>query len=356
MPLKVLITDSCSETCQTLRHIINAQTSMTVVGIAHNVRQARALIKQLNPDVVTLAIELEGMNGLDFLNKIMTLRPMPVVVISKLLNRNSLLIQQALKLGAMACVAIPKTTNATGSNLDSFALDVIKNLKQAHLQYHKKSQLRSITLELEQQLTERKSRPNPNATRYLIAIGASTGGTEAITALLKQLPEDCPGIVIAQHMPAGFTRSFAARLQSLCSIQVLEAKHEEVIESGHAYIAPGNSHLVVEMRAGCYYTILSNEDPVNLHKPSIDVLFESVSANIKTFGIGVLLTGMGKDGAAGLLKMKQAGALTFAQDEKSCVVYGMPREAMKLGAAIKQLSIPDIADSIASLTASKPTS
>ena len=355
MPLKVIITDSCHETCEVLNRIISSQANMTVAAIAHDAKQARALIKRIKPDVVTLAIELDGMNGLDFLDKIMTLRPMPVVIISKLIDRNPSIAQQALKLGAMSCLAKPHVHQSQGPNFEAFAISVIKQLKHAavHFKYEQQKSY-PLTNTIKSVAKSAVSPPNNkpslgDVTHHLIAIGASTGGTEAITLLLKGLPTDCPGIVIAQHMPPGFTHSFAARLQGLCAIKVQEAQHDQIIRSGHAYIAPGNTHLLVQKRAGVYYTILSEGQPVNLHKPSIDVLFESIAENIKTLGVGVILTGMGKDGAAGLLKMKQAGAKTFAQDEKSSVVYGMPREAKKIGAVLQELPIDEMAQAILSI-------
>ncbi|MGF1778988.1 protein-glutamate methylesterase/protein-glutamine glutaminase [Vibrio nomapromontoriensis] len=369
MPLKIIITDSCHETCEVLNKIISSQANMTVAAIAHDAKQARALIKRIDPDVITLAIELDGMSGLAFLDKIMTLRPMPVVIISKLIDSQPLIAQQALKLGAMSCIAKPSKQQSQKTNLDSFTLSVIKQIKQAAAQFER-CELVSSPPAVNTTKVNTTLMPPPNTTsnanhvnskppigdvtNHLIAIGASTGGTEAITEILKGLPPNCPGIVIAQHMPAGFTRSFAARLQGLCSIKVQEAQHDQVIRSGHAYIAPGNKHLLVQKRAGVYYTILSDGSPVNLHKPSIDVLFASIAENVKALSVGVILTGMGKDGAAGLLKMKETGAKTFAQDEKSSIVYGMPREAKKLGAVSRELPIDQIANAI--LTVTNPTS
>ncbi|PMH41407.1 hypothetical protein BCU68_15745 [Vibrio sp. 10N.286.49.B3] len=327
MQLKVLVTDSSLTVCESIEKVISSQSNMSVVGIAHSPFQARQMIKDLNPDVLTLSIEFSHMNGLDFLDKIMSLRPMPVVIISKLAQRGSLISQQALKIGATACVTKPKNMN-----IELIARDIIKSIRDASYVFE-----RNITVA--KQLSQVKK---VDLSHYLIAIGASTGGTEAITHLLTQMPVNCPGIVIAQHMPKGFTASFAERLQSLCAINVSEAKHDTPIQSGHAYIAPGGLHLQVQKRSGAYYTMLSDSDPVNLHKPSIDILFESVADNIKKLSIGIILTGMGKDGALGLLKMKQAGAKTLSQNEATSLVYGMPREAVKVGAVTHELALDDI--------------
>ncbi|MGL6260402.1 protein-glutamate methylesterase/protein-glutamine glutaminase [Vibrio sp. WXL210] len=350
MSLKVLIIDSCHQSCDFLQQIVASQPSMSVVGIAHDAQQARHLIKQLNPDVVTLAIELSGMNGLDFLSKIMALRPMPVVIVSKLVNNNPVLVDQALKIGATACVQKPNPSQLRDNSLDTYSLEVIKQLRQARLRFDSpratistKPAVKPLKRANTEQLANRDFSP------YLVAVGASTGGTEAITQLLTKLPKNCPGIVIAQHMPYRFTQSFAARLQSLCVIEVQEAKHDQVIKVGHAYIAPGDKHLVIHKRSGCYYTMLSDDEPVNLHKPSVDVLFDSVAENVKQLGLGIILTGMGKDGAKGLLRMKRAGAMTLAQDKDSCVVYGMPREAKKIGAVHKDMPISELVEAILEL-------
>lgn len=357
--LKVLITDSNNGTCQHLKSIISSQTNMTVVGVAHDAHQARALIKEIEPDVVTLAIELVGMNGLAFLGKIMTLRPMPVVVISHLFSNNPLLAKQAIKLGATSYIQKPNLSAVSSSEFDSFAREVIKKLREAEPLFQRAQQTTLTQSRSSLPRVALHQEPNLMSTgqvsHRLIAIGASTGGTEAITTLLRCLPENIPGIVIAQHMPSGFTSSFAARLQGLCTVQVQEARHDEVIKSGHVYIAPGGYHLKIQKRAGCFYTQLNDEEPVSLHRPSVDVLLESVAEQAEKRGIGIILTGMGKDGAQGLLKMKQAGAMTYAQDEQSSVVYGMPRAAKDLGAVSKELSLRAIGEELLKLTSYSDT-
>ena len=327
MTIKVLVTDSSMEICRMLSRIINQQSNMQVVGVANSPFEARALIKKLQPDVLTLSVEFPKMNGLDFLEKIMLLRPMPVVIISKLAGKNSVVYQQAKKRGAYACICKP--------NLNQFnrvSPEILKKIRSASLQVFEANPT-NVNRVLNNKLESDK---------YIIAIGASTGGTEAITTLLRDMPLDCPGIVITQHMPKGFTASFAVRLASLCAINVCEAKHNELIKPGNAYIAPGDVHLEVQKKSGLYYTFLSDAEPINLHKPSIDYLFNSMADCVKTTGIGIILTGMGKDGATGLLKMKQSGAKTFAQNEETSVVYGMPKEAMNLGGVNHQLALEDI--------------
>ena len=331
MTIKVLVTDSSLDVCNVLSRIINQQNNMQVVGIAHSPFEARSKIKELQPDVLTLSVEFPKMNGLDFLEKIMMLRPMPVIIISKLAANNSVIYQQAHKRGACACIHKPSL-----NQFSQMAPELINKIISAS---QKKFQSRAMN-EINAPANKIES------DKYVIAIGASTGGTEAITVLLKEMPLNCPGIVITQHMPKGFTASFAARLTSICSINVCEAKHNELIKPGNAYIAPGDTHLEVQKKSGLYYTFLSDADPINLHKPSIDHLFNSMADCVKTTGIGIILTGMGKDGATGLLKMKQCGAKTFAQDEETSVVYGMPKEAMTVGAVNHQLALQEIVPTV----------
>ena len=331
MTIKVLVTESSMEVCHRLSRMINQQSNMQVVGIANSPFEARALIKKLQPDVLTLAIEFPKMNGLDFLEKIMMLRPMPVVIISKLAGENSVVSQQAKKRGACACIFRPNL-----NQFDRIEPEIIRKITAASQQ----------VFEVKPMNENRVLNNALESDKYIIAIGASTGGTEAITALLREMPLNCPGIVITQHMPRGFTASFAVRLSSLCAINVCEAKHNELIKPGNAYIAPGDTHLEVQKKSGLYYTFLSDADPINLHKPSIDHLFNSMADCVKTTGIGIILTGMGKDGATGLLKMKKSGAVTFAQDEATSVVYGMPKEAMSVGAVNHQLALQEIVPTV----------
>lgn len=330
MSIKVLIVDDSALIRSVMKEIIGSQPDMEVVGVAPDPIVARDLIKQTNPDVLTLDVEMPRMDGLDFLEKLMRLRPMPVVMVSSLTERGSEITLRALELGAVDFVTKPKLSIQSGMReyADMIA-DKIRTAAKVHIRARPiSSEKLGHTPAAELPLIR-----NPLiSSEKLIAIGASTGGTEAIKNFLMQMPSDCPGILITQHMPEGFTRSFARRLDSICKIAVSEAAGGERILPGHAYIAPGNAHLQLVRSGANYVTQLDAGAPVNRHRPSVDVLFDSVANYAGKNAVGVILTGMGKDGAQGMLKMKQAGAYNFAQDEASCVVFGMPREAIQIEA------------------------
>lgn len=267
------------------------------------------------------------MDGLDFLERLMRLRPMPVVMVSSLTERGSETTLRALELGAVDFVAKPKMSIQSG--MRDYA-DLIADKIRAASRARVHARGRESGAEAGKQLPTLR---NPlSSSEKLIIIGASTGGTEAIREFLQQMPSDCPGILIVQHMPEGFTRSFAQRLDSLCRISVKEAVDGDRVLPGHAYLAPGHSHLQLVRSGANYVTHLDQGPPVNRHRPSVDVLFESAALNAGKNALGVILTGMGKDGAAGMLKMREAGAVNFAQDEATCIVFGMPREAVAVGA------------------------
>jgi two-component system chemotaxis response regulator CheB len=326
--IKVLCVDDSALIRSLMTEIINSQPDMVVVATASDPLVARDLVKQHNPDVMTLDVEMPRMDGLEFLEKLMRLRPMPVVMVSSLTERGSEAALRALELGAIDFVTKPRLGIRDGllSYTDLIA-GKIRTAASARL------------------LPARRPAPTGGAggeapllhspllsTEKLIIIGASTGGTEAIREVLQPLPPDSPGILIAQHMPAGFTNSFAQRLNGLCRIKVSEAVHGERVLPGHAYIAPGGFHLSLTRSGANYVAQVDQAPPVNRHRPSVDVLFDSAARHAGKNAIGVILTGMGRDGAEGLMRMRQAGAHTFAQDEASCVVFGMPREAIALGA------------------------
>ncbi|MBP1203711.1 two-component system chemotaxis response regulator CheB [Duganella sp. 1411] len=329
MKIKVLIVDDSALIRSVMSEIINSQPDMEVVGAAPDPLVARELIKQTNPDVLTLDVEMPKMDGLDFLEKLMRLRPMPVVMVSSLTERGSEITMRALELGAVDFVTKPKISIQAGMReYTDLITDKIRAASKARVRARVLPQPGA-----EGQAPLPQLRNPLTSSEKLIIIGASTGGTEAIREFLMQMPSDCPGILIAQHMPEGFTRSFAKRLDSLCKISVQEAAGNERVLPGHAYIAPGHSHLYLTRSGANYMTRIDQADPVNRHRPSVDVLFRSAAQAAGKNAVGVILTGMGKDGAAGMLEMRTAGAYNFAQDEASCVVFGMPREAIAVGAA-----------------------
>lgn len=338
MKIRVMIVDDSALIRSIMSQIIGSQPDMEVVGVAPDPLVARDLIKRTNPDVLTLDVEMPKMDGLDFLEKLMRLRPMPVVMVSSLTERGSEITMKALELGAVDFVTKPKLSIQSGMlEYADMITDKIRTaarakIKPLSLATSNPARVDGSTLPLIR---------NPlTSSEKLIIIGASTGGTEAIKSFLVQMPSDCPGILITQHMPEGFTRSFAQRLDGLCKISVNEAVGGERILPGHAYIAPGHSHLQLSRNGANYVTQIDQGPAVNRHRPSVDVLFGSVAKCAGKNAVGVILTGMGKDGAAGMLEMRGTGSYNFAQDEASCVVFGMPREAIAIG-AIHEISSLD---------------
>jgi two-component system chemotaxis response regulator CheB len=356
--IQVLCIDDSALIRSILKEIINAQPDMEVVGVAPDPIIARDLIKQTNPDVLTLDVEMPKMDGLDFLEKLMRLRPTPVVMISSLTERGSEATLRALELGAVDFVAKPKLGMRDGMNeyADQIA-DKIRAAARAKLRpraaapavapapahvAHVRAEPGATGHAPAHAPAPAAARTHFSSTEKLIIVGASTGGTEAIKEFLLEMPPDCPGILIVQHMPAGFTTSFAKRLDGLCRIRVKEAAHGERVLPGHAYIAPGDMHLSLGRSGANYVTELDQGPPVNRHRPAVDVLFRSAARNAGANALGVILTGMGKDGAAGMLEMRTAGAYNVAQDEASCVVYGMPKEAVAHGGVHEVLPLSEI--------------
>lgn len=343
--IKVIVVDDSALIRSLLKEIINAEKDMEVVAAAPDPLVAREQIREHNPDVITLDIEMPKMDGLDFLEKLMRLRPMPVVMVSTLTERGSEITMRALELGAVDFVSKPKMDVQSG--LREYAREITDKIRAAAKARIRTLPPQSTTTKSNTADTVLPSIKNRvTSTEKLLVIGASTGGTEAIKDVLVHLPPDCPGIVMTQHMPEGFTKSFAARLDNLCKISVKEAEHGERILPGHAYLAPGHSHLLVKRSGANYICELSQAEPVNRHRPSVDVLFRSAANNAGKNVIGVILTGMGKDGAIGMKEMKDAGAHTFAQDEASCVVFGMPKEAIAHGGVDEIVPLPLMAKRI----------
>jgi two-component system chemotaxis response regulator CheB len=345
--IKVLCVDDSALIRSLMTEIINSQPDMTVVATAPDPLVARELIKQHNPDVLTLDVEMPRMDGLDFLEKLMRLRPMPVVMVSSLTERGSEITLRALELGAVDFVTKPRVGIRDGMLEYAEKLaDKVRAAARARVRQAAPAQHAAPAGHAGAAAQAASPAPlfnNPLvSTEKLIIVGASTGGTEAIREVLVPLPPDAPAVLIAQHMPPGFTKSFAQRLNGLCRITVKEAEHGERVLPGHAYIAPGHAHLLLARSGANYIAHLSDDPPVNRHRPSVDVLFRSAAQHAGKNAVGVILTGMGRDGAAGLLDMRKAGAYTLAQDEASCIVFGMPREAIAMGAADEIASLSEM--------------
>lgn len=340
MAIKVLIVDDSTLMRALLTEIIGGAPDLDVVGSAPDPIAAREMIKTLAPDVITLDVEMPKMDGLEFLSRLMKLRPMPVVMISSLTASGSEVTLRALELGAVDFVAKPRAENV--SLLQGYAEEIRDKIRAAH-SAHLRRRPAATAVRPEAPLPGVSSRV---LNEKLIAIGASTGGTEAIKEVLVRLPAEVPGIVMVQHMPETFTPSFAKRLDSLGSLRVVEAQGGERIQPGHAYLAPGHSHMTIKRSGGGWVTELSQAEPVNRHRPAVDVLFNSVAKEAGKNAIGVILTGMGKDGAQGMLAMREAGAWNIGQDQESSVVYGMPREAARIGAVDEVVSLNNVASRI----------
>lgn len=357
--IKVLIIDDSAVVRKLLTEILSSDPGIEVVGTAIDAYMAREKIKALSPDVLTLDVEMPKMDGLTFLSNLMRLHPMPVVMVSTLTEKGADVTLEALNLGAVDFVCKPKID--ISNTLAAYSEEVIGKVKMAS-----RARVRQRTAAPAKPVAKVANGPNISVvqtgpgTRYdindvmdvkkshfkttdkLVAIGASTGGTEAIREVLQELPVDFPGIVIAQHIPVSFSKAFADRVNSYCAIRVTEAKDGDVIMPGLAFIAPGDRHLMVVRDGARWRCKLSDEVPVNRHKPSVDVLFRSVANSAGQNAFGVILTGMGKDGAQGLKDMLDAGAYTLAQDEASSVVWGMPGSAVELGAAKEVLPLEKI--------------
>ena len=338
--IKVLIADDSALMRRLLTEILSQDPDIDVVGAVSDAYKAREQIKKLDPDVLTLDIEMPKMDGISFLERLMRLRPMPVVMISAMTEKGADITMKALMLGAVDFISKPKMDIENGlSQYGDMIREKVKTAAKS--QFSRKAEL-----------AERagSNRTLTHSSHYdIIGIGASTGGVEAINKLLRELPTGLPPIVIAQHIPPVFSASFANRLDSELKIDVTEAKDNEKLLPGHVYVAPGDQHLLVAKQGKDHIARLSNKGPVNRHIPSVEVLFISIAECIGARSIGIMLTGMGNDGALGLLQMKETGATTIAQDEASSVVWGMPREAIEIGAASHVLALEKMPAKIVNL-------
>lgn len=353
--IRVLIVDDSAVVRQTLSQIISSDPQLEVMGTAHDPYFAAKKIANEVPDVITLDVEMPRMDGLTFLQKIMTQHPIPVLIISSLTKKGTETAMRALELGAVDIITKPQLNTRVFFEESKIRIcDAIKAVAQSRIS-RKKIAYNPHKVEPKHSADAVLPHVKPNmsmikTTEHIIAVGASTGGTEAITKFLQGMPIDSPGIVIVQHMPEKFTTSFATRLNEICKITVKEAANNDSVIRGQALIAPGNYHMLLKRSGARYYVEIKEGPLVNRHRPSVDVLFRSAARYAGANAVGVIMTGMGADGAKGLLEMKEAGAKTVAQDEKSCVVFGMPKEAIKLGGVDKVLPLNDIAPHVIKLS------
>ncbi len=342
--IKVLIVDDSAIVRQILTRELSKFTDIEIVGSAMDPYVARDKIVKLKPDVITLDLEMPRMDGLSFLAKLMKHYPMPVVVLSSLTPKNSDAALKAMDMGAVEVLCKPGSAYSTQDVSRSLA-NAIRQAGSARIN-PKAPKPPATTRPPAPEKETSATLASVRATHKIIAIGASTGGTKAIEMVLREMPPASPGIVIVQHMPENFTTAFAHRLNDICRIEVREARDNDQVVPGRALIAPGNHHMVLSRSGAQYRVRIKDGPPVHYQRPSVNVLFQSMAKHAGKNGLGVILTGMGGDGATGLLAMRESGAVTLAQDEHTCVVYGMPREAVKLGAAEKVLPLPDIAGEI----------
>jgi len=339
--IKVLIIDDSAVIRQTLTTLLSQDPEIEVIGVAADPYIAVTKIAEEVPDVITLDVEMPRMDGLTFLRKLMSQHPIPVVVISSLTDKGTESAIMAMEFGAVAVLKKPNSYSMLSMDTHNI-VDAVKAASKSRLVRRSQQESKNRILKVKQPYNESMAR----TTDKVIAVGASTGGTEAILEFLQAMPIDSYGIVVVQHMPEIFTRSFAERLNRICDITVKEAAQGDSVIKGRALIAPGNKHMELKRSGARYYVDLNDHDPVNRHRPSVDVLFKSTAKYAGKNAIGIIMTGMGADGAAGMLEMKNAGAETVAQNEETCVVFGMPKEAIRLGGVTKILPLNMMANYI----------
>lgn len=344
--IRVLVVDDSAVVRQTMKEMLESDPEIEVMDTAADPFIAAEKIRKEVPDVITLDVEMPRMDGITFLHKLMTQHPIPVVMCSSLTEEGAETTMRALEYGAVDIITKPKI--GIQQFIEESRIRICDSVKAAS-----QAKLANLALKARIRPTEKLSadaimpRPKNSAmirtTEKIVAVGASTGGTEALRVFLEMMPKDAPGIVIVQHMPENFTRAFATRLNGICEIEVKEAENNDTILRGRALIAPGNRHLLIKRSGARYYVEVKDGPLVSRHRPSVDVLFRSAAQFAGANTVGVIMTGMGDDGARGMLEMKEAGAYNIAQDEKSCVVFGMPNEAIKIGAVDRILDLEDIA-------------
>lgn len=339
--IRVLVVDDSAVVRKVFSEELSREPDIEVVGTAPDPYVARDKIVKLKPDVITLDVEMPRMDGITFLRKLMKYFPMPVIIVSSLTKAGGSLAMEAMDTGAVEVICKPGEAYSVGDMSAQLAEKI-----RAAAQVNMEQQAKSVAERAASQPVSKPKLALTKTTNKIIAIGASTGGTEALKEVLVQLPANSPGIMIVQHMPANFTTSFAERLNDLCQINVREAQDGDSVVPGTALLAPGNYHMVMRRSGARYYVNVKTGPLVCYQRPAVDVLFNSVAAYGGANAVGVILTGMGKDGAQGMLKMKEAGALNIAQDEKSCVVFGMPKEAIDIGAVDKIVPLDDVASQI----------
>lgn len=341
--IKVLVVDDSAVVRKVFREELSRERDIEVIGTAPDPYVARDKIVKLKPDVVTLDIEMPRMDGLTFLKKLMKHYPLPVIIVSSLTEKGGKLAMDALSLGALEVMSKPSTAYSVGE-MGIQLIDKIRAVARVKVKPKGESSSSSENIQI-----KKTPKALSKTTNKIIAIGASTGGTEALKAILTEMPPNAPGILVVQHMPANFTTSFAERLNELSAMKIKEARDGDSLVHGVALLAPGNYHMLLKRSGARYYVQIKKGPLVHHQRPAVDVLFHSVAAYAGGNAVGVILTGMGSDGAFGLLKMKEAGARTMAQDEKSCIVFGMPKEAIKLGAAEKVVPLKSIAQTALNL-------